>query len=292
MSTAIASGFFVGLVYGLLAVGLVVVYRGSRVVNFAYGETGMLAAFVFAELRFGGASGWSAEDRGLVVSLPAAIVLGAAIGAATEFIVARPLRHAPRIRPVVGTVAVGAILFTFAVRRYGTNVRSTQPLVDGAGIELFDLQIQASQLLVLAASLLILAGLGATYRFTAFGLRLRAVALDPYAAGLLGVDVNRTSMATWALAGAISALSAVLIAPLTTFTVIFMATLFIRALAAVLVGGLTSVVGAFTAGVFLGVAESIVTFKSPVSGITDVVVAVVVLLLMVIRPSGIAKGAY
>lgn len=292
MSTAAASGLFVGLVYGLLAVGLVVVYRGSRVINFAHGETGMLAAFVFAEMRFGNTPGLVTADRGLMVALPVSLIVGALIGVATELVVARPLRTAPRIRAAVGTVAIGAVLFTFAIRRYGTNVRPTRPLVEGDGLELLGLQIQASQLLVLGASALILAGLWAIYRFTAFGLQLRAVALDSYAAGLVGVNVDRTSMITWALAGAIAALSAVLIAPLATFTVIFMATLFIRALAAALVGGLTSILGAFSAGVLLGIAESVITFKSPVSGITDVAVAVLVLTVMIIRPTGFAKGAY
>lgn len=292
MSTAVVSGFFVGLVYGLLAIGLVVVYRGSRVINFAHGETGMLAAFLFAEVRFGDTSAIGAEDNGIWLAIVVALFAGAAIGAATELVVVRPLRAAPRIRPLVGTFAVGAVLFTFAIRRYGTNVRSAEPLIEGDGFRLLGLQIQPSQLLVLAVSIVILAGLWAMYRFSAFGLRLRAVALDPYAAGLVGVDVNWTSVATWALAGAIAAISAVLIAPLTTFTVTFIVTLFLRALAATLIGGLTSIFGAFSAGVLLGVAESVITLKSPISGITDVLIAGLVLALMVVRPIGLARVAY
>ena len=70
MQAVIVNGVFVGLIYGLLGVGLVVVYRGSRVVNFAYGETGMLAAFVYADIRFGH-SALSSGDRGLTIALPA-----------------------------------------------------------------------------------------------------------------------------------------------------------------------------------------------------------------------------
>jgi branched-chain amino acid transport system permease protein len=125
MLNVVVSGFFVGLVYGLLGVGFVIVYRGSRVVNFAYGESGMVAAMVFADLRFGtgaasvGSAG--AVDHGFLLALPLAIMVAAALGAATELFVARPLRAAPRVQVLVGTLAVGAFLFAFAVDHWGTD---------------------------------------------------------------------------------------------------------------------------------------------------------------------------
>lgn len=293
MDTVLLNGFFVGLVYGLVGVGLVVVYRGSRVVNFAYGETGMVAAMVFADLRYGTAGrGAIVTDNGLVYALPLAVALAAAVGAATEFFVVRPLREAPRIQALVGTFAVGALLLTFGVRRWGTSVRIADPLAGGDGIRLAGLQVSAHQLLILVVSLTVLVSLWALYRFTAFGLRLRAAALDPYAAGLTGVNVDATSMATWALAGALAGLSAILIAPLVALHTGFMVTLTIRGLIAALVGGLTSIWGAFAAGVLLAMAEGVIAFKSPVSGITDVVAAAFVLGLMVWRPSGLVRAAY
>lgn len=293
MNAVVLNGFFVGLIYGLIAVGLVVVYRGSRVVNFAYGETGMLAAFVFTDLRFGhGRQALAGEEHGLWLALPAAIVLAAALGALTEFIIVRRMRHAPRIRPLVGTLAVGALFFTYAIRRWGTDTRFAEPLLEGDGVRLVGLQVQPQQLLILVVSCCVLAGLWTLYRFTPFGLRLRATALDPYAAGLVGVDVNRTSLITWALAGALSGASAILIAPLVGLNVAFMTTLTIRGLAASVVGGLTNIGGAFTAGILIGVAEAVIAFKSPVSGITDVIVASFVLFLMLARPSGLVRAAY
>jgi branched-subunit amino acid ABC-type transport system permease component len=292
MSAVVLNGFFVGLIYGLLGVGIVVVYRGSRVVNFAYGETGMLGAFVFADLRFGSGASALAHDHGLWLALPVGVAVSAALGALTEVLVVRPLRDAPRIRPLVGTFAVGALFFIFAARRWGLNSHFSAPLTRGKGIELVGLQVQPEQILVLVVSALALAGLWALYRFSAFGLRLRATALDPYAAGLVGVDVDRTSMATWALAGALSGISAILIAPLVAFNVAFMTTLSIRGLAAAVVGGLTNVGGAFTAGLLLGITEAVIAFKSPVSGVTDVAIAGFVVALLVVRPSGLARSAY
>jgi branched-subunit amino acid ABC-type transport system permease component len=293
MSTVLVNGFFVGVVYGLLAVGLVVIYRGSRVINFAYGETGMIAAFVYADLRFGSsAAGLGTSDAGLWLTVPAALLIGAAIGAATEVFVARPLRHAPPIRALVGTFAVAALLLTFAARRWGLSPRFTKPLVEGGGVRLAGLQVQPAQILIFIVGGLTVIGLWALYRFTSFGLRLRATALDSYAAGLVGVNVNRTSMATWALGGALSAASAILIAPLVAFNVVFMTLLSIRALAAALVGGLTSVGGAFVAGLLIGLAEAVIAFESPVTGITDAAVAVFVLVLVLIRPAGLVRSAY
>ena len=123
-------------------------------------------------------------------------------------------------------------------------------------------------------------------------MRLRATAIDPYAAALSGVNTNATAMGTWALAGALSAISAILIAPLVAMNVLFMTLLALRSFAAALVGGLTSLFGAFAAGIALGVFEGVVAFKSPVSGMTDVLVAVGILVLLVLRPGGIVRAAY
>src|SRR5580765_723856 len=117
MNAVILNGVFVGLVYGLLGVGLVVVYRGSRVVNFAYGETGMLGAFVFSELRLGTVAATGTADHGLWLALPVGVAVAAAMGALTERLVVRPLRNAPRIRPLVGTLAVASLFTIFATRR-------------------------------------------------------------------------------------------------------------------------------------------------------------------------------
>jgi branched-chain amino acid transport system permease protein len=164
--------------------------------------------------------------------------------------------------------------------------------VAGEGVKLGSIQVSPGQLLILAVVVVVLALLAAIYRFTPFGLRMRATALDPYAAGLIGVNVNATSMATWALAGGLAGLSAILIAPLGAFNVTFMITLTVRGLAATLLGGLTSLMGAFTAGILLGVAEAVIAFKSPVSGVTDLVIACCVLAVLFVRPSGLFRSAY
>ena len=293
MNAVVVNGLFVGLVYALLGIGLVIAYRGSRVVNFAHGETGMVAAFLFADIRHGTAQvTLQVADRGLWLALPAAVLVGAAIGALTEYFVVRPLRDAPRIRPLVGTFALGSLLLVFAIRRWGTEPRFVAPLREGVGVEVLGLRVQPQQLIILVVTAAVLVALWALQRFTPFGLRLRATAMDPYGAGLVGVDVNRTSLATWALAGALAGVAAVLIAPLVAFRTVFMTILFIRALAAAVVGGLTSIWGTVAAGVAVGILEGVISYASPVSGVTDVLVAGAVIVLMLFRPAGLVRSAY
>ena len=285
MITVVVNGFFVGLVYGLLAVGLVVVYRGSRVVNFAYGETGMIGAFVFSEL-------WLDRHIALALALVASVGLSAAVGAATERALVRPLRGQPALQVMVGTLAVAALLLTFASRRWGVHPHFMPPLLPGDGIRLAGLSISPTQLLILLVAAVVLASLSALYRFTSFGLRLRATAVDPIAAGLVGIDTNRTSMATWAMAGALAGISGILVAPSVNFGVFFMTSLLLRSVAAALVGGMTSVGGAMTAGVTLGIAEGVIGYTLPVSGLVEVTLAGFVLVLLLVRPSGLVRTAY
>lgn len=292
MTSILLAGLFIGAVYGLLGVGLVVAYRGSRVINFAYAETGMIAAFVYSDLRFGRGPIEEATDHGLWPALPVALLVAAGLGAATELLIVRPLRDAARIRPLVATLALGALLLAFAVRFWGPDVRYVAPLISGSGVDVAGITVTPQQLLILVTSAGIVLLLGLVYRWTSFGLRLRAVALDPYGAGLLGVNVNRTSAMVWALAGLIAGLSGILIAPVVAFNVFFMTALLIRGLGAALLGGLTSITGTFVAGVGIGLAEAVIGYLTPVSGVTDVALAVFLILAISVRPQGLTRVAY
>lgn len=293
MDTVVVNGFFLGLVYGLLAVGLVVVYRGSRVVNFAYGQTGMVAAMVFADLRSRpDVTGYSVTDHPVWIALPAAVLVATLIGGATELFVVRPLRGAPRIQPLVGTFAVGALLFVFATHRW-KDLRVVEPLVGGGGITVAGLRVTPQQLLILGVTAAVLLAMWALYTYSAFGLRLRATALDSDAAGLCGVNVNLTSLVTWALGGALAGLSGVLIAPqMGSLNVGFMFSLMTGALAAALVGGLTNIGGAFVGGVLIAIVQGVIAYTSPVSGVQEASVAAFVLLLVLVRPAGLVRSAY
>lgn len=291
MKVVAINGAFVGLIYGLLAVGLVTIYRVSRIVNFAYGETGMLAAFVFFAIRLD-ASPLGVIDHGIAVALPVAILLGAAIGACMEWLIARPLRGRATVNGMVATIGASVLLIAIATEVWGSEIQTTLPMLQGTPLEVGGLFVSRQQLLIAFVTVAALVVLGGVYRFTSFGVRLRATATDPYAAALCGINTNAIAMATWAMAGALAAMSAILIAPIMAMSALFMTLLALRSFAAALIGGLTSLLGAFIAGVGLGVFEGVVAFKSPVKGATDVLVAAGILLLLVLRPGGIVRASY
>jgi branched-chain amino acid transport system permease protein len=294
MRTVVVGGFFAGLIYGVLALGLVVTYRVSRIINFGYGETGMLAAFVYLELRTGNrASGVILHDHGTVLPIIVALLIGAAIGAAMEMTVARPARKSSTLNGMVGTVAFGLLLLVIAGQRYGPTVHPVPALIPGEGIHVFGQQVTPAQLLTLGCVAVLVPAIAALYRFSSIGVRLRAIAIDSYAAGQCGINVNAMSTATWACAGALSALSAMLIASIQGYvSVLFMTVLALRAFAAALVGGLTSLWAGFLLGIGFGVFEQVVQYWSPVHGITDLCIAAAILLIMVARPVGLVRAQY
>jgi branched-chain amino acid transport system permease protein len=295
VAAVVLSGLFVGLIYGLLAIGLVLTYRVSKVINFAYGETGMLAAFVYLQMRTGVTTeGFSVgTDRGVLFPLLGALGVGAVVGVLLEITVVRPARKSSALNGMVGTVAWSLLLIAIANSIYGPNVHQGKPLWDSPGIQLLGLQLSSSQLLTAACTVVIVTVLFVVYRFTSVGLRLRATAVDPYAASLSAINVNLTSTVTWGLAGALSALSAILISGIQgSFDLFFMTVLALRAFIAALAGGLTSIWGGFAAGVVLGLGEAVIQFKTPVTGITELVVATGILALMVVRRGGVVRAQY
>ena len=285
MSTAILNGAFVGMIYGIFAIGLVVVYRATRVVNFAHGEIGMLGAFVFAEL-------WFENGHPMFIALLAGVAVSVGLGAATEWLVVRPLRDQPRVTMLVATFGLAGLLLVFASRRYGVQPRFVDPILEGEGPRLAGLTIKPIQLLILATALVVLTGLTLLYNRTSFGLRMRATAIDSYAAGQIGINTKAVSLASWAIAGALAGVSAILISSLVVFHVFFMTALLVRGLAAALLGGLTNIHGAFGAGLLLGVVEGGLGYTVSTPGFVELTIAGLILVVLLVRPTGLLRTEY
>lgn len=297
MTPAIIDGLFQGMVYGILAVGLVVIYRGSRTINLSYGPTGMVAAFTFFELRqgfrlSGGNKALLYHHHSIWLPLVLAVGLGGVLGAATEVFVARPLRNQPRITVMIGTLAFGSLLLTFAIRRWGSNANQAEPLIHGTALTIGGYNVSWEQIVILIGATGVLVGLRLVERHTGLGAAVRASAVDPYAAGLTGINVNRISILTWTAAGVLSAGSAIVLAPTMTLSTGGTYDLLLRALVAAVVGGLTSVAGAFSAGLGLGLLESVITYKSTITGLTDLILAVVLIVVLFVRPAGLVQSRF
>lgn len=288
MGASLVVGLIAGGIYGLYALGLVLVFKGSKVLNFAHAEIGtftlLLAHVLIVE------QGWP-----YVVGAGIALLAAVAIGIAFERLAVWPLRSAPRVQVAVASLALLSLLITLELKFFGSFARLLDPPIGGEGIRLLDVRVSPTQILALVLVLLIGGGLAVFLRSTDFGLSVVAASQDPDAVRFLGIRLARVSMFTWGLAAGLSALAALLIQP--TIGVISPGAyqaLFIKALAAALIGGLTSMSGAFVGGVLVGVAEAQIrhaTVSSTLTGLPELVIFAALVAVLLLRPNGLLRRA-
>lgn len=277
-------GLVYGGVYGLLAVGIVLVYRGSRVLNFAQGELGTIGLF---------AAWWLHTEEGLpwIVGAAGAIGAATAFGLAFERLIVRPMADASRIAVAVATVGLQLFLLALGFRLFGESPRSVGPPLTGSGLDIAGVIVSPTQMIALAVTLAIGIALTVLLKRTDFGLGVLAAADDPTAVRLVGVKLSQVSAFTWGAGAAISALAVLLIEPsIGVFTPGFASELFVMGLAAALVGGLSSLQGAFVGGIVVGLLEVHVraaTLTSELPGVPILAVFALILLVLLVRPGGV-----
>ena len=274
------NGVVTGMSYGVLAVGLVLVYRSARVINFAHGEMGAFGAALLAILVIN----W---DVPFFVALGAVLVVGAVLGAVVELLIVRRLFRAPRVILFVATLGAAQLIFLFqfllpdleTFGRYPTPFRSTW--------EVGGVLVRSEHVLILVIVPAMTLALAVFLEHTRWGTAVRAAAANPDAARTSAINVRRMSTLVWILAGLLATVTAVLVAPLrggsTVATVALGPSLLLRALAAALVARMTSMPVALLAGVVIGVAEALLFFEYPAQpGLIDAVLFVVVLLAVLV----------
>lgn len=284
MAQALVIGLITGGIYGLYALGLVLVFKGSGVLNFAQAELGTFTLFVCQAL---------VTDHGqpYIVGAVVAIVAAVAMGLAFERLAVWPLRAAPRITVAVATIALLSLLIALELTIFGILPRQLDPAIHGAGWHVLEVVVTPPQVLSLLFVLFIGLGLAAFLRFTDFGLAVVAAAQDQEAVRFLGIRLARVSLFTWGLAAALSAIAALLIQP--TVGVVSPSAfggIFIKALGAALIGGLTSMPGAFAGGLAVGVAEAEIrhlTVHSSLVGLPELVIFGAVVATLMFRPQGL-----
>lgn len=279
------SGLAIGAMYALTALGIVIVYKTSRVFNFATGAIGLSCAYLASSLSASGL------PIGLVIVL--AVLLGVLIGLAMEV----------SVRPVKSTLTKTIVTLGWLLAlqgavgwKYGTQVASDQPAVLLESTRLLEigpyiLSKDHAALMVIAVA--VVAGLAAFFRYTALGTATRAVSEAPDAARMLGIRVDRVNLVAWGIGGGISGLAGVLVTPLlgdlnTTALVIFT----VQALAAALVGRLSSLPLTLAGGIGLGMLQPVVgrfmaTEFPSVRGTNELTaLAVVLVALLLFRRGG------
>jgi branched-chain amino acid transport system permease protein len=288
VAETLVSGLSNGGIYGLLAVGIVLVYKGSRALNFAQAELGTFALFV---------AWWVVERHGQpwLVGALAAVAAVAAIGFVFERVVVRRMGDASRLSVTVATVGLLILLLGLEVKIWGPSPKILSAPIGGLGPDVLGFYFSPTRMLALTATLAIGLSLAAFLRGTDFGLGVLAASQDPAATRLVGVPLARVSAFTWTVAGVIAAIAALLVEPtIGVFAPGLMTTLFVRGLAAALIGGLTSLPGAFVGGIAVGVGEAVVGHQfvqSTFPGIQTIAIMGIIVAVLLVRPQGVLARA-
>ncbi len=276
----IVLGTIIGMTYGLLAVGLVLIYRSNRIINFAHGQIGAFGAAFFgiAVVR------WHLPYW---VGVPIALALAGGVGAAAETGVVRRLRKAPRLMSVVATLGVGQFLLLFAAAlngQAGLGARYPEPsFVPTFTIGKLHVGTAYSSMLLLSP--LIVLGLALFLRYSRFGLGVRLAASNPDAARMSGISASRMSSLAWALAGALSAFTAILTQPTLGFTTsqTFGPKLLLLALAGAVIARMQSLPVALVAGIAIGIIQQLLLWNYPQAGLVEVSLFVIIIVALLLQ---------
>jgi branched-chain amino acid transport system permease protein len=285
-----------GAIFGLVGLGLALVYKATRVLNFAQGELGTVPAFVaFLVMSGFKSAGEVTADRGLLLpATVAAVAVGAVLGVILYVLVIRPLGKVSPVTSLVATAGVALLLTTVELNVFEARARRFPRPVDG-GFTLpgIDIIVEWHTVVILAVLAAVALALAAFFRSSP-GVALLATAEDPFAAELHGVPVERMRAMAWGAAGALGALAGVLGAGVFESLTpgLVTGTFLIPAFTGVVLGGITSMVGAVVGGFALGIVsqaaiEIVTSFELDVPGPPQLAVLLVLLAVLLVRPQGL-----
>jgi branched-chain amino acid transport system permease protein len=274
------SGIAQGCIYGLIALGFVLIYKATETVSFAQGELMMLGSFL-------GLAGMTAMGFPFWLAVLSAIAAMAVFGMLLERLV---------IRPILGQPAFSIVMLTIGI---GYVARGAVTMIPGIGTETHTLPVpykdeiwsvgglilNVEQMVVIASTALLCVVLYSMFRFSKLGIAMQAASQNQLAAYYMGIPVKRINGLVWGLAAAVAAIAGLLLAPI-TFVHANMGFIGLKAFPAAVVGGFGSLPGAIVGGLVIGVVESLSGFYL-MEGIKDIAAYVVVLIMLMVKPNGL-----
>ena len=283
------AGSIQGAVYGLLGLGLVLLYKSNKVFNFAQAEFGTSAAF--ATLFADNGTGFL-PNMPLGLAVLFGLLVGTGLGLLTELLVVRPLFSAPKVTLVVASAGVTLLLIATQGFFAGAEPSSLAPLFGGDVINSGAVRITKQQVVIVIVLAILAVASALFFSRTRTGTAIIAVSQEPTATSLVGISVKRTSALTWGLAGLLGAIAGILLSGSTGFVSPGSLTglALIPAFTAAVFGGITSLPGAFLGGVVIGVVEALAQANIPkdiIPGSGRVVLFVALLSVLLIRPAGL-----
>ena len=291
----ILNGLVQGSVYALVALGYTMVYGILGLINFAHGEVLMVGAMVALTVMLKLIAAGLAAPLVLLFGLLVAILVCMALGYSIERVAYRPLRNAPRLAPLITAIGVSIVLQNLAMIVWGREYRAFPALLPSGSHTIAGAVINDTQLIIIAVSLAVMAGLMALVHRTRLGRAMRAVAENPAAAQLMGVDTNRVISVTFMLGSALAAVAGLMVSANYGIVHYYMGFILgLKAFTAAVLGGIGNLRGAMLGGVLLGLIESL--GAGYIGGLTggflgsnyqDVFAFFVLIAVLVLRPSGL-----
>ena len=282
LSYLVATGISTGALYALVALGIVVIYKATQVVNFAHGEMFMLGGF-FA-FTFHVMLGWP-----YLPSFALAVALAFAVGIAVDRIAFRPLMQRQTLVSVL-LVMIGLSFVLKGVARWlwggKGDYLTFPPLISPEPLSFGGIMVMSQQLVVLGAACAVMIVFALFFKLTRAGRFMQATADNPKAAKLVGLRTDRVYMYTFGVGSAVAAAAAVLMAPLTLLYPDIGFMLFIKAFAAAVLGGLTSIPGAVVGGFLIGIIEQLAAGYLH-TAMQEVAAFIVIMIVMIFIPTGL-----
>jgi branched-chain amino acid transport system permease protein len=274
------SGIAQGCIYGLIALGFVLIYKATETVSFAQGELMMLGAF-------GGLAGMTFLGFPFWLSVLCAIAGMALFGALLERVVIRPILGQPAFSIVMLTIGIGYVargLITM-IPNIGTETHTLPVPYKDQIWKVGGLVLNVEQMVVIVATALLCGLLFTVFKYSKIGIAMQASSQNQLAAYYMGIPVKRINGLVWGLAAAVAAIAGLLLAPI-TFVHANMGFIGLKAFPAAVVGGFGSLPGAIVGGLIIGIVESLSGFYLP-DGFKDIAAYVVVLIMLMVKPNGL-----
>ena len=274
------SGAAQGCIYGLIALGFVLIYKATETVSFAQGDLMMVGAFAgLAATTALGFPFW----LGVISAIAAMMIFGFVL----ERVVIRPILGQPAFSIVMLTIGVGYVVrgLITMIPNIGTDTHTLPVPYAGQVLRMGGLVVSAEQIVVIGVTGLLCLGLFAMFRYSKLGIAMQASSQNQLAAYYMGIPVKRLNGLVWGLAAAVAAIAGLLLAPI-TFVHANMGFIGLKAFPAAVVGGFGSLPGAIVGGLVIGIVESLSGFYLP-EGFKDIAPYIVVLLMLVLKPNGL-----
>jgi len=290
------NGLTLGSVYAIVALGYTMVYGIIQLINFAHGEVVMIGAMVaFSVINLLAANTALPPLVMLTLGIGIAIPVCMLVGYTLERFAYRPLRHAPRLAPLITAIGASIVLQHVAMMVWSRNPLAFPQLIPNPVFPVAGATISLVQIVIIGTSVLMMAGLTLIVYRTRLGVAMRATSQNPHIAGLMGIDINWVIAATFMLGAALAAVAGVMVGTYYGIAHYTMGSpLGLKAFSAAVLGGIGNLAGAMLGGMLLGIVEALgagyigdLTNNVFGSNYQDVFAFMVLIAVLVFRPSGL-----